>query len=58
MAENKMKYVAELLLSLIHIYNLKKLLDANKIKKLEDMPKEKATELIGKLMEKGKQQNV
>lgn len=38
--------------------NLKKLLDANKIEKLEDMPKEKATELIGKLMEKGKQQNV
>lgn len=33
--------------------NLKKLLDKNKILKLEDMPKDKATELIGIIMNKG-----
>lgn len=34
--------------------NLEKLLQANKIEKLEDMPKSKATELIGKLYGKDK----
>ena len=34
--------------------NLEKLLKANDITKLEDMPKQKATELIGKIMENNK----
>ena len=34
--------------------NLTKLLEANKIEKIEDMPRAKASELIKKLMAKGK----
>lgn len=37
--------------------NLTKLLKANNIEKLEDMPKEKASELIGKLLNKSKGSN-
>ena len=37
--------------------NLQKLLDYNKLEKLEDMPKTKASELIGKIMEKQKNEN-
>ena len=37
--------------------NLQKLLDANKITKIEDMSKSKASELIGKIMEKQNEAN-
>ena len=37
--------------------NLQKLLDANKISKIEDMPKSKASELISKIMEKQNEVN-
>ena len=46
-----------MLLKYYHGENLNKLLEANNIKQIEELPLKKASEIIKKIMEKGKKEN-